>query len=82
MLLSGVARNSLFSDAQAPNPYLTLNACQAAGTGFWITEHSAVTATVLPRKADGPQFVLLVNVDLLHPRGAQQSSPLFCGQGL
>lgn len=64
------------------NPYLTLNACQATGARFRVTEHSAVTATVLPRQADGSQLVFFFHVDLFHSGRPQQCSSLFCWQGL
>lgn len=62
--------------------YLALDSCDATGTGLRVTEYSAVTATVLSGHSDSSQFVFLFNVNLLYPRGAQQSPALFSGERL
>lgn len=62
--------------------YLTLYACKTASASFWITKHTAVTATILSGQPDGPQLMFFFHVNLLHSRSSQQCPSLFCWQGL
>lgn len=62
--------------------HLALDPREAAGTRLRVTEYPAVTTTVFPGHADGPQFVFLFNINLLHAGGTKQSPTLFSGQRL
>lgn len=62
--------------------YLALDPCDAAGTGFRVTENSAITAAVLSGHPDSSQFMFLFYINLLYPRGAQQCPTLFGGERL
>lgn len=70
------------SGSDHPEIYLAFDSCYTARTCLWVTEHSAVAATVLPGQPDGPQLMLLLHVNFLHPRGPQQSPALLRGEGL
>lgn len=62
--------------------YLALDPCDAAGTGLRVAENSAITAAVLPGHPDSSQFMFLLHINLLYPRGAQQRPALFRGERL
>lgn len=62
--------------------YLALDACQAAGASLWVTEESAVTATVLTGDSYGPQLMLLLHINLLDPGCTKQGPALLGGQWL
>lgn len=51
---------------------LAFNPSLAAGTCFWITIQSTVTATLFPRQRRMAQFLLLFSIDAVDPRSPQQ----------
>lgn len=59
--------------------YLTLDSCQTACTGFWLTKALAVTSTVLSGQTQGMKLPLLLSVYTLHPCCLQESLSLFGG---
>lgn len=56
--------------------YLTLDSCQAAGAGLWLTKASAVTSTGLPGEPQGVKLLFLLPVDALHPSRLEESLTL------
>lgn len=59
--------------------YLTLDACQTACAGLWLTKALAVTSTGLPGKTQNVKLLPLLIVYALNPRSQEESLSLSRG---